>query len=79
MTGNLKTTIIKFVFKFDILNFSLVINASEHPLPSICRTDQISDWFESLGNCLYWNQRKKQFPLDSTCFTEKINSGQRDI
>lgn len=59
---------------------SLVINAAEYPLPSICRTDQISDWFESLGNCLHWNQRKKQFPLDD-CFStlpksdsvEKIN------
>ena len=55
---------------------SLVISAAEYPLPSICRTDQISDWFEGLGSCLHWNQRKKQFPLDS-CFvenTEKTNS-----
>ena len=49
-----------------------MINAADYPLPSICRTDQISDWFESLGNCLHWNQRKKQFPLDS-CFSTGVS------
>jgi hypothetical protein len=42
-----------------IFIFSLLICAAEHPLPSICRTDQISDWFEGLGNCLHWNERQK--------------------
>ena len=28
--------------------------------------DQISDWFDSLAECLHWNVRKKQKTLDDS-------------
>jgi NAD+ kinase len=33
-------------------------------VPSICAQDQITDWFDSLAECLHWNVRKKQRHLD---------------
>jgi hypothetical protein len=33
-------------------------------VPSICRFDQLGDWFESLANILHWNLRKSQLNLD---------------
>lgn len=33
-------------------------------MPSICAQDQISDWFDSLAECLHWNVRKSQKALD---------------
>ena len=45
----------------------LLITTSQYPLPSICRNDQINDWFEGLALCLNWNQRPPQLPfLDSS-------------
>lgn len=35
-----------------------------YPVPSICSQDQISDWFDSLAECLHWNVRKRQKHLD---------------
>jgi len=43
---------------------SLSVNTSVYPIPSICAQDQISDWFDSLAECLHWNVRKKQKHLD---------------
>ncbi|XP_042113338.1 NAD kinase isoform X5 [Ovis aries] len=45
---------------------SISITTSCYPLPSICVRDPVSDWFESLAQCLHWNVRKKQahFPED---------------
>jgi len=43
---------------------SLRVNTSIYPIPSICAQDQISDWFDSLAECLHWNVRKKQKHLD---------------
>jgi NAD+ kinase len=43
---------------------SLIVNTSIYPIPSICAQDQISDWFDSLAECLHWNVRKKQKNLD---------------
>ncbi|KAL6069648.1 hypothetical protein STEG23_018736 [Scotinomys teguina] len=45
---------------------SISITTSCYPLPSICVCDPVSDWFESLAQCLHWNVRKKQahFPED---------------
>ncbi|XP_037059175.1 NAD kinase isoform X2 [Peromyscus maniculatus bairdii] len=45
---------------------SISITTSCYPLPSICVSDPVSDWFESLAQCLHWNVRKKQahFPED---------------
>ncbi len=49
----------------------LSISTSEFPLPSICRSNQINDWFEGLADCLHWNQRKKQLPFKTNQVTEK--------
>ncbi|XP_037684725.1 NAD kinase isoform X2 [Choloepus didactylus] len=45
---------------------SISITTSCYPLPSICVREPVSDWFESLAQCLHWNVRKKQshFPED---------------
>lgn len=43
---------------------SLRVNTSIYPVPSICAQDQISDWFDSLAECLHWNVRKGQKSLD---------------
>ncbi|XP_024086446.1 NAD kinase-like isoform X3 [Cimex lectularius] len=43
---------------------SLTVTTSVYPVPSICAQDQISDWFESLAECLHWNVRKRQKHLD---------------
>ncbi|XP_023555223.1 NAD kinase [Octodon degus] len=39
---------------------SITITTSCYPLPSICVRNPVSDWFESLAQCLHWNVRKKQ-------------------
>ena len=43
---------------------SLRITTSVYPVPSICAENQITDWFNSLAECLHWNVRKKQKHLD---------------
>ncbi|XP_061940700.1 NAD kinase isoform X4 [Apis cerana] len=43
---------------------SLKVTTSIYPVPSICAADQITDWFDSLAECLHWNVRKKQKHLD---------------
>ncbi|XP_037031911.1 NAD kinase-like isoform X5 [Bradysia coprophila] len=43
---------------------SLRVTTSIYPVPSICAQDQISDWFDSLAECLHWNVRKSQKALD---------------
>lgn len=43
-----------------VLRVSITITTSRYPLPSICVRDPVSDWFESLAQCLHWNVRKKQ-------------------
>merc|ERR1712131_392616 len=45
---------------------SLRVTTSICPIPSICAQDQISDWFDSLAECLHWNVRKKQNKLDDS-------------
>ena len=47
----------------------LLITTSEFPLPSICRSDQVEDWFEGLAECLNWNLRKKQLPFNPASAT----------
>lgn len=44
--------------------YSLYVTTSVYPVPSICALDQISDWFDSLAECLHWNVRKKQKQMD---------------
>ncbi|XP_043280730.1 NAD kinase-like isoform X3 [Venturia canescens] len=43
---------------------SLQVTTSIYPVPSICAADQITDWFDSLAECLHWNVRKRQKHLD---------------
>ncbi|XP_034244105.1 NAD kinase-like isoform X1 [Thrips palmi] len=43
---------------------SLRVTTSKYPVPSICAADQITDWFDSLAECLHWNVRKRQKHLD---------------
>ncbi|XP_066875318.1 NAD kinase isoform X5 [Kogia breviceps] len=56
---------------------SVSITTSRYPLPSICVRDPVSDWFESLAQCLHWNVRKKQahFPEDEEDADEEDGAG----
>ncbi|XP_010269060.1 PREDICTED: NAD kinase 2, chloroplastic-like isoform X2 [Nelumbo nucifera] len=42
---------------------SVRISMSEHPLPTINKSDQTGDWFRSLIRCLNWNERLDQKAL----------------
>lgn len=42
----------------------LRVTCSIYPVPSVCADDQIGDWFSSLAECLHWNQRQNQQPLE---------------
>ncbi|KAH7956740.1 hypothetical protein HPB52_012356 [Rhipicephalus sanguineus] len=53
---------------------SLKVTTSIYPVPSICDQDQISDWFDSLAECLHWNMRKKQRQLTESSDIEKTTS-----
>ncbi|KAL3272411.1 hypothetical protein HHI36_013893 [Cryptolaemus montrouzieri] len=55
---------------------SLRVTTSIYPVPSICALDQISDWFDSLAECLHWNVRKKQKHLDE--LTDLTHSSSND-
>ncbi len=50
---------------FPFLIFSIRITTSVHPVPSICRFDQLGDWFESLADILHWNLREPQLSFES--------------
>nr|XP_037282941.1 NAD kinase-like isoform X1 [Rhipicephalus microplus] len=50
---------------------SLKVTTSIYPVPSICDQDQISDWFDSLAECLHWNMRKKQRQLTESSDIDK--------
>ncbi|VAH93630.1 unnamed protein product [Triticum turgidum subsp. durum] len=39
---------------------SVHISMSEHPLPTVNKSDQTGDWFRSLIRCLNWNERLDQ-------------------
>ncbi|XP_029407025.2 NAD kinase isoform X5 [Bactrocera dorsalis] len=54
----------------------LRVTTSIYPVPSICAQDQISDWFDSLAECLHWNVRKKQKCLDE--LSDLTASGSED-
>ncbi|XP_076364976.1 NAD kinase-like isoform X10 [Tachypleus tridentatus] len=55
---------------------SLRVTMSIYPLPSICAHDQITDWFDSLAECLHWNVRKKQRQFDE--YSDLIHSSSND-
>ncbi|KAK4773273.1 hypothetical protein SAY87_028292 [Trapa incisa] len=42
---------------------SVRISMSQHPLPTVNKSDQIGDWFHSLIRCLNWNERLDQKAL----------------
>ncbi|KAK4365892.1 hypothetical protein RND71_013772 [Anisodus tanguticus] len=42
---------------------SVRIYMSEHPLPTVNKSDQTGDWFHSLVRCLNWNERLDQKAL----------------
>lgn len=50
------------------------ITTSVYPVPSICRFDQLGDWFESLASILHWNLRKSQLNLDNDQNDDTSNS-----
>lgn len=52
------------LFILFLLKCSLRVTTSSYPVPSVCAEDQISDWFDSLAECLHWNVRKKQRQFD---------------
>lgn len=45
------------------LPFSVTVTTSAWPVPSINNTGHVTDWFDSLGECLQWNVRKQQKQL----------------
>lgn len=55
---------------------SLRVTTSIYPVPSICAQDQISDWFDSLAECLHWNVRKRQKHLEE--LTDLTHSSSND-
>ncbi|GMH17155.1 hypothetical protein Nepgr_018996 [Nepenthes gracilis] len=42
---------------------SVCISMSQHPLPTVNKSDQTGDWFHSLIRCLNWNERLDQRAL----------------
>ena len=53
---------------------SLRISTSIYPVPSICAEDQMTDWFDSLSECLHWNVRRQQKPLAKEASVESFSS-----
>jgi len=43
----------------------LTVTTSAFPFPVICADHPVTDWFDSLAQCLHWNVRKLQKPLSS--------------
>ena len=41
---------------------SVVVTASPWAIPTINNTGHVTDWFDSLAECLHWNARKQQKP-----------------
>jgi NAD+ kinase len=42
---------------------SVVVTTSACPVPTINNTGHVTDWFDSLAECLHWNVRKQQKQL----------------
>ena len=32
----------------------VIVTASQYPVPFVCRSDQVNEWFEALATCLNW-------------------------
>ena len=46
-----------------VLLHSVVVTTSPWPVPTVNNTGHVTDWFDSLAECLHWNVRKKQKQL----------------
>ena len=44
----------------------VTVVTSSCPVPSINNTGHVTDWFDSLAECLHWNVRKEQKALDAS-------------
>lgn len=44
---------------------SVVVWASDYPVPTFSASDPTSDWFKSLSHCLRWNERVQQASFNS--------------
>jgi len=40
----------------------ITVRTSLWPVPVLCKTDETSDWFQSVTEILHWNERKAQKP-----------------
>ena len=49
---------IYLIYNYSI--YSVVVSTSPYPVPAINNTGHVTDWFDSLGECLQWNVRKQQ-------------------
>ena len=45
---------------------SVRVQMSQHPMPTVNKSDQTDDWFSSLVRCLNWNDRMEQKELSTT-------------
>lgn len=74
--------VIKYFHKYFI--YSLKVTTSIYSLPSICAEDQITDWFDSLAECLHWNVRKRQKHFEELSdlahckYEDSLNSTSKD-
>lgn len=41
---------------------SMFVKVSSHPVPMICKDNEVEDWFTSVNSNLNWNQRRAQKP-----------------
>ncbi|KAF7492509.1 NAD kinase [Sarcoptes scabiei] len=56
---------------------SVRVTTSIYPVPSICSEDQITDWFDSLAECLHWNVRQRQKHFDE--YSDLIHSSSSSV
>lgn len=47
----------------------VTVVTSSCPVPSINNTGHVTDWFDSLAECLHWNVRKEQKALDASSWS----------
>lgn len=74
--GDRSVSIPRHWYLFNASQFSVEVTTSIYPVPSICAEDQISDWFDSLAECLHWNVRRKQRQFDE--FSDLLHSSSSD-
>lgn len=50
------------------------VHMSTNPVPTISKTDQTNDWFESLQRCFGWNNRVDQQPQPARPSPSRVHS-----